>query len=324
MTKEEYRTYCEETEGLPLFMQAWWMDAVCAGKNWDVIAGMPCLVRERMGLRYVVMPQETQIGGRWMMGQAPEGGIGSKEERSSGVKAKVQGELVGRVVREIDEALKKRKLDYYYQHFPIGSALPEELEKLGFRIRKHVTYRIEDLGDLDAVERRFSENKRRQIRKAAGLELVRVEPERFYSFHEECLQAQGKQISYSRAFFESLNAACEAHEAREILGLRDANGDLHAAVFLVYDKSTCYFLMPCYAPQFGSSGAGARIVSEAIRFASGKSKVFDFEGSMILGVANHYAQFSSTPAYFYEVERVYNPLFKLVLPVYHFLTRKKR
>ena len=285
------------------------MDAVCAGKRWEVIAGMPCLVRERCGLRYVVMPQETQIGGKWTVDNG---------------QLTIDNGQWAKMAREIAEALKERRLDYYYQHFPIGSELPEELEKLGFTIRKHTTYRIEDLGDLEAVERRFSENKRRQIRKAAGLELVRVEPERFYAFHAECLHAQGKEISYSKAFFDSLNAACEAHEAREILGLQDAQGNLHAAVFLVYDKRTCYFLIPCYSPKFGSSGAGARIVAEAIRFAAEHSKAFDFEGSMIPGVANHYAQFGSTPAYFYEVERVYNPLFKLLLSLYHFLTRKKR
>ena len=229
-----------------------------------------------------------------------------------------------RVAKEIDKALKERRLGYYYQHYPIGSPLPEELEKLGFTIRKHTTYRIEDLGDLEAVERRFSENKRRQIRKAVSLELVQLEPERFYAFHTDCLRRQGKEIAYSKSFFESLDAACVAHEAREILGLQDANGELYAAVYLVFDKKTCYFLIPCYAPQFGSSGAGARIVAEAIRFASEHSEAFDFEGSMIPGVANHYAQFGSTPAYFYEVERVYNPLFKLLLPLYHFLTRKKR
>ena len=65
-------------------------------------------------------------------------------------------------------------------------------------------------------------------------------------------------------------------------------------------------------------------MDEAIRFASEKGLAFDFEGSMIPGVANHYAQFGSTPCYFYEVEKVYNPLFRIVLKLYHLMTRKKR
>ena len=304
----EYRKYCEETPGLPLFMQAWWMDAVCAGKRWEVIAGMPCLVRERLGMRYVVMPQETQIGGYF---------VPVKSQKS-----KVKGE--SEIAEEIVKGLRERKLDYYYQHFPIGSPLPEELEKRGFTIRKHTTYRIEDLQDLEAVRKRYSENKRRQIRKAAALEPVDVEPERFYAFHKACLEKQGKEIAYSEAFFRSLDAACVAHDARKILGLQDDAGALHTAVYLVYDEMTCYFLIPCYAPEFGSSGAGARIVDEAIGFASEKGLVFDFEGSMIPGVANHYAQFGSMPRYFYEVEKVYNPMFRIVLKLYHLMTRKKR
>lgn len=325
MKREEYRKYCEETPGLPLFMQAWWMDAVCAGKGWEVIAGMPCLVRERVGMRFVVMPQETQIGGRFV--KVKGYGLQVTEEplpTETGFPVKRGHLWVTEIAEEIARELKERKLDYYYQHFPIGSPLPEELEKRGFTIRKHTTYRIEDLKDLEAVRKRYTENKRRQIKKAATLELVDVEPERFYAFHKACLEKQGKEIAYSEAFFHSLNTACEQHEARKILGLQDASSALHAAVYLVYDKTTCYFLIPCYAPEFGNSGAGARIADEAIRFASEKGLAFDFEGSMIPGVANHYAQFGSTPRYFYEVEKVYNPLFRIVLKVYHLMTRKKR
>lgn len=295
MTKSDYRTYCEATPDLPLFMQAWWMDAVCVGKQWDVIAGMPCLIRKRFGMRFVLMPQETQIAGA-MSGNAAD----------------------------IAAALDASHLAYYFQHYPIGSPLPEQLQHYGFRIRPHVTYRIEDLHDMEAVEKAFSENKRRQIRKAAGLKTVEVSPADFYRFHDACMQEQGKQIAYSEAFFRSLNAACEAHNARHIIGLATEAGELCAAVFLVYDKQTCYYLIPCYSPRYKDSGAGARLALEAIRFAATHSRVFDFEGSMIPGVANHYAQFGSKPIYFYEVEKVYNPLALMVLRVYRFLTRKKR
>ena len=307
----DYHTYCLESPDMPLFMRDWWMDAVCVGKHWELIAGMPCLLRERVGMRFVVMPQQTQIGGLWC----------SKQDSLMLVQ---QRAALLQKAAEIDKELRQRHLDYYYQHFPIGSPLPEELKKLGFSIRKHTTYRIDNLQDMDAVRSGYSENKKRQIRKAAALELVEVSPERFYIFHKKCLKDQGKEIAYSEAFFRSLDAACEAHDARAILGLQDVSGALHAAVYLVYDRNTCYFLIPCYAPQFGSSGAGARIVDEAIQFAAKHSKTFDFEGSMIPGVANHYAQFGSTAAYFYEVERVYNPLFRVVKKVYHLVTRKKR
>ena len=35
--KERYREICESGEyNIPLFLQYWWMEAVCKGKKWDV------------------------------------------------------------------------------------------------------------------------------------------------------------------------------------------------------------------------------------------------------------------------------------------------
>ena len=35
--KEQYRILCEQETTIPLFLQYWWMEAVCMGKQWDVM-----------------------------------------------------------------------------------------------------------------------------------------------------------------------------------------------------------------------------------------------------------------------------------------------
>ena len=65
--KERYTEWAAVQEYLPLTMQPWWMEAVCAGKEWDVLlaeneqgeimGAMPYLIRKRMGMRFIVMPQ---------------------------------------------------------------------------------------------------------------------------------------------------------------------------------------------------------------------------------------------------------------------------
>jgi len=35
--KERFRLLCDQNKSIPLFMQSWWMDAVCNHKNWDVL-----------------------------------------------------------------------------------------------------------------------------------------------------------------------------------------------------------------------------------------------------------------------------------------------
>ena len=74
--KERYIEWAAKQEYVPVFMMPWWMDAVCAGKEWDVllaeneqgdiIGAMPYLMRKRAWLRYIIMPQQTQIGGIWV------------------------------------------------------------------------------------------------------------------------------------------------------------------------------------------------------------------------------------------------------------------
>ena len=74
--KERYSAWVAEQEYVPIFMQPWWLDAVCAGKEWDVllaedeqgniIGAMPYLLRKRAWYKYIIMPQQTQIGGIWV------------------------------------------------------------------------------------------------------------------------------------------------------------------------------------------------------------------------------------------------------------------
>ena len=74
--KERYIEWVGQQEYIPIYMMPWWMDAVCAGKMWDVLlaedengrilGAMPYLLRKRAQFRYIIMPQQTQIGGLWV------------------------------------------------------------------------------------------------------------------------------------------------------------------------------------------------------------------------------------------------------------------
>ena len=59
--KERYRQLCETVGSqIPLFQQYWWMETVCAGKEWDVLlserdrvieGALPYLIGRKFGLR---------------------------------------------------------------------------------------------------------------------------------------------------------------------------------------------------------------------------------------------------------------------------------
>ena len=211
--KELYRDFCKNNSQLPLFMTDWWMDAVCAGKQWDVLlsfneqgaiqAAMPYLLRKRLWMKYIIMPQQTQIGGIWI---APS--VAGNDHQ------------VATICQDFSQQLADLGLSYYAQHYPINSPAIETMRALGFKAKERVTYRIEDLSDLDQVISNFSKNKKRQLQRALSLHAEsNMSVEDFYRYHVQCLHEQGKQISYSREFLLVLERKAARMQQCQILSL---------------------------------------------------------------------------------------------------------
>lgn len=289
-------------------MTDWWLDAVCAGKQWDVLlsfnekgeiqAALPYLLRKRAWMKYVIMPQQTQIGGMWVSDAV----LADSENR------------VADICQYFAQQLAEMGLSYYYQHYPIGSPAAEQMRAQGFKVKERITYRIEDLSNLDKVINAFSKNKKRQLQKALSLHAdMKMNVEDFYRFHMRCLQEQGKQISYSREFLLVLERKTARLQQSQLLSICNADNEVLAAAFLIWDKHSMYYLIPCYDQKYKDSGAGALLVLEAIKLARQKGVAFDFEGSMIRGVANHYKQFGSTPTTYYSIEKYYHWWFRLAV-----------
>ena len=305
--KERYSAWAEEQEYLPIFMMPWWLDAVCAGKEWDVLlaedekghilGAMPYMLRKRAWLKYIIMPQQTQIGGIW-------------------VAAEITGDKwrTAEVCRMIKEQLDTMGLAYYYQQYMPGSLCVDAMRALGFKTRERVTYRVEDLSDLDALIDSFSKNKKRQLQKALSLHAERkMDIEDFYRFHCHCMALRKRKISYTREFLLVLERKARRFKQCEILSICNADGKPYAAAFLVWDKNYMYYLIPTYDPAFGESGAGALLALEAMKMAREKQVRFDFEGSMDRGIAKHYKQFGSIPFTYFSIEKYYKPMFRLAI-----------
>jgi len=290
----------------PIYMEKWWLDAVCAGKQWEeILPDMPCLIRKKWWMRWISMPQQTQIGGMWL--DADTCTINLAREKAM----------------QIDAKLREMKLDYYYQQYPVGSPLPMELKQLGYKVRERVTYRLEDLSDLDKVIDGFTKNKKRQLQKALSLHAERgMNVEDFYRFHTACMAERGRRINYSREFLLVLDRKLQRQQQRDILTVCDADGQVFAAAYLVWDKDYLYYLIPCFSEVHKDSGAGSLLVLEAIKMARELGLKFDFEGSMKRGIANHYKQFGAQPATYYGVEKLFHWPFAIALAINWFRNLK--
>ena len=74
--KEKYRLLSEKEESMPLFLRAWWLDAVCGVDNWGVSivekggrieAALPYFIDTKLGMKYLIQPPLTQFLGPWLI-----------------------------------------------------------------------------------------------------------------------------------------------------------------------------------------------------------------------------------------------------------------
>ncbi|EGR1264344.1 GNAT family N-acetyltransferase [Vibrio cholerae] len=289
INKEKYRQLCEEEPTIPIFSQAWWLDAV-AGDNWDVCivekggkiqASMPYVVKKKYRLTLLTQPSLTQNLGPW---------IRPAHAKYSKLLSQ-QKDLMEALIDQLP------KYHYFNQnwHYSNTNWLPFYWK--GFEQVTRYTYLIDDLSNIDDVWGSSLANIRTDIRKAENkFNLVVKENLPFSDFlllNRQTFLRQGMQLPYSESFVNQLVfTAKDRNQCRWFIA-QDNEGRNHAGVLLVWDSESAYYLMGGGDPDLRNSGATSLCMWEAIKFASTVTKRFDFEGSMIEPVERFFRAFGA-------------------------------
>ncbi len=130
---------------------------------------------------------------------------------------------------------------------------------------------------------------------------------------------QGKTLPYSRNLVRKLDAACAERACRKIFFAEDPEGKIHAAIYIVWDEYSAYYLMGGGDPELRTSGATSLAMWEAIKFASRVTKSFDFEGSMIESVERFFRGFGATQTPYFHVWKFNSKIMKLAYNLRDFL-----
>ena len=318
--KEKYKVLCE-TEGtrVPLFLQYWWMETVCVGKQWDVAlvekegdgqwspervqGALPYLIGKRIGMRYVLQPQLTQYNGPYYR----------YEEGLSDCR---RLEFEKKVGAELTEQLERLRLAYYEQNFAPSVTNWMPFHWAGYRQTTRYTYRIEQLDDLDTVLSQMDYDKRqRKIRKAQ--EHLHADegmtPEEFARFHATYWKSRGEKDLLSEEFIvRVIKAACARNQGL-LLALKDGDGVIRAARFVVYDDHCAYSLLSALHPEGHDNGASALLFWELFQRLQHKTRAFDFEGSMDAGIEYSYRLYGARQVPYFNISKCNNDLFRLLL-----------
>ena len=301
-----------------LFEQPWWLDAVAPG-NWDaatvtsdgeIIGRLPYVRMRRCGLTIIGQPPLTQFLGPWI-----KPGAGTTYERL---------EREHTILRMLIRKLPRH--DVFVQDFHHSMTNGCAFSWGGFSETVRYTYVLDPLDDHDRIWAGFRPEVRTRIRKAERHLIVRPidDVELFIALNRMTYVRQGMSMPYSADLIRRLDAACSARGVRRILLAEGADGMPHAALYLVWDPESAYYLMAGSDPRLRTSGAITLLTWEAIRFAGQVTRRYDFEGSMLRPVERFIRGCGGRQVQFPRVTRGATLAGQLALIAYELYSSRKR
>lgn len=303
--KNKYIALCEREPSIPIYNQNWWLDSLCPGK-WEVIliedqgeivAAMPYYLKKKFIFTLQVMPVLTQNLGLWL--RYPDGLIRSK---------KISFE--NKIIKDIINKLPASDMIHFSMHYNHTNWLP--FYWAGFSQTTRYTYVIEGLDDLNKVYEQFDPSVKNKIRKAETI-VEKVETDnisKFYEVNRKTFQRQKISIPYSLELLHQHDKVLKEHNACKIFLAQDKNGEVHSALYLTWDKMSSYLHMAGDDPDLRSSGAGIKLIWDAIKFTSEILHLpkMDFEGSMIEGVEQVRRKFGGIQYPYFSLTKFNNKL----------------
>ena len=311
--KDKYKEICESGEYyVPLFLQYWWMETVCAGKQWNVAlafdgdrltGAMPFHYVSKCGIRCVIQPQLTQFSGPVFF---------YPDNLSESHRLDFEKQVAAVLLKQIEDI----KPHYFLQNFSpeITNWLPFYWS--GYKQTTRYTYRIVDIRDPQRVFVGFDPEKRqRKIRRYEASTTVKYDlsPADFAAFHSIYWQSKGLRDILDTSLIERVCRIAIERDNGVIAALYDDAGRLLSARFVIYDRRCAYSLMSAHNAALHKSGHSETLFWSLIKYLSDKTVMFDFEGSMDEGIEYFYRSFGAIQTPFFEISKSRNRLIDIMI-----------
>jgi hypothetical protein len=294
--KVEYKKLCEQEKNIPIFMQPWWLDAVCTeGVGWNVtlahsahgeiVAAMAFCIKKKWGISMITTPHLTQFTGIWFK---EKGKINQRTEQL----------YLKQIIAQLP----------HFQHFIlrfnylITDWLP--FYWAGFQQTTRYTYIIPDTTHLDAVFNIFDSNTKREIRQASAKYTIE-ESSDFDLF----LKLKHPKDNTPLSIWQSLDTILTEKECKKIYFARNTEKNtIDATAYIIWDKNSTYYLAS------GSTEAGRKnhamhlLIWKAIQDSAQCTPIFDFEGSMLETVEPFFRRFGAVQKPYFQISKFNNRL----------------
>ncbi|TVO62382.1 GNAT family N-acetyltransferase [Spiribacter vilamensis] len=305
---DRYRVLCEEQPTIPLFSQAWWLDAVVGPEQWsvvlalrgeEVVGALPYFCNSRWGMTFFTQPPLTQTLGPWMR---------TSEAKYAKALA-MEKDVLGALADGLPEfALYRQNWDWARTNW-----LPFYWK--GFEQTTRYTYVLPDISDPDALWQGVQKDIRGNIRKASNRFGVQVrfadDIGELFPVLRKTFDRQGKQLPFAEEFLYRVDRVASEQGKRAIVLGEDGEGQLHAGTYIVWEGNRAYQLLNGYDPELRQSGAGSLCVWSAIQKAAEHVGRYDFEGSMLEPVERFFRAFGAAQTPYFRVQRTDSRILRL-------------
>ena len=256
-----------------VYAYSWYLDLVCPG--WDALVEddyasvFPLTHNRKMGVRYLFQPYFAQ-----------QLGLFSAE--------RISGDKPGNFLCAIPRSFRFAEIQLNDQN----QVAPGE----GI-LKTRVNHELKIACTYDELSRKFSQNTRRNIRKAKELNVTtsrNVTPDELVGlFRENFGDREGKLQLEHYDTMKNLIVYGMEHEMGYLEGAFDQDGVLSSAVFFLFDGDHAYFLFAASGKQARENGAMFLLIDRFLNENTGRYRLLDFEGGNDANLGRFYKSFGA-------------------------------
>ena len=301
--KVDYIKLCETETSVPIFMQPWWLDAVCVhGLNWNValakdkndnISAALCFCeKHKWGFKKVTMPYLTQFTGVWMK---------PLEHKNSPEKQSHEQNQLQQIIAQLPHC----QHFMLRTHFNLTDWLP--FYWAAFKQTTRYTYIIPSLSDLNLVFNNFEGNVKRAIRQNEGKYTIEQSDD-FDLF----LKLKYKNDSTPLSIWHNLNDILGKKQQKRLYFARNTEGVAEATAYIVWDNSTAYYLASGTTELGRKNRVMSLLLWQAMQDCAHHAIIFDFEGSMLKTVEPYFRRFGTEQKAYFQFSKFSNKFIEIL------------
>ncbi len=306
--KPQYKLFCEQEKNLPLFLQYEWFNSLYEDSTWDValevrgkevIGFLPYVVAKKKSFKIITPQFLSPYQGVWI--KYPEG-------QKYASKVGYEKEVINSLINQLP------KVDAFKQNFMPGFKNWMPFSWKGYEQTTRYTYIINDISNPEIVFSDFKENIRREIRKAKKSLTIKVvdDIDLMYQLKQKVYQENNDVYPIPKSKLDAVFNYCKEHDCGELLIAQDEKGSIHSIILYVWDNESAYYLHGVTDSEYKTSGSMSLLLWEAIKKSSNKTKVFNFEGSMVESIERFFRGFGGEQTPYFQINKTDSKVLKLL------------